>query len=125
MQRQGENTDQLEQVVAAADVDLLVEEDQVPLPLGQGRGQVDFGTNGPQDKGGGDVIGQIEVVPEPDGPHQPPSEPHQGDQIIQGHGPHAGQPNWPCNHGEVVSFCGVVGGSGSGQYGAGLWRYRL
>ncbi len=64
-----------EQVVAPADVGALVEQDVVPLPLGQAGGQVDPGPGQPPHKGGGDVVGQPDVfLPlQREGRGQPPS----------------------------------------------------
>ena len=84
---------QLHQVVQAADVVPLVEEDVPPLPLRQGGGQVDLRPQHPQHKGGGDVVGQIDVSLQGDRPHQAAAQSHQGEGAVSPHPQHPRQPD--------------------------------
>lgn len=64
-----------QQMVAPVDMKPLVEEDIVPLPFPQIRGQVDPWPQDAQHKGRGDMAGQINPLPQRHGGTQPQQQP--------------------------------------------------
>ena len=79
-------------MIPAAEVILLMPQDVAPLRFRQGGGQVDLGPEQAHDKGGGDVVRQIDVVLQSQGSHQTAAEPQQRDHAVKEQQGHAGQP---------------------------------
>ena len=79
-------------MIPAAEVILLMPQDVAPLRFRQGGGQVDLGPEQAHDKGGGDIVRQIDVVLQSHGPHQASADPQQRDHAVKEQQGHAGQP---------------------------------
>ena len=75
MYAQGEKGQSLDDMVAPANVVLLMEDDVALLLLGQRGGQINFRSEDTHDKGRVDIVGQINVIPQRQGTYQFAAEP--------------------------------------------------
>ena len=93
MEAQSGKGQHLHHMVPVADVVLLMADDVAHLPLGQGGWQIDFRPHQSQHKGGGDVVGQIDVVSQTQAAHQPAPQPEEREDAVPRHAQHACQPH--------------------------------
>ena len=71
MDAQGHKGQGLDDMVQPADVVPLMEKDVCLFPGGQRGGQIDPGPQNPHDKGGANVVGQVDVFPQGHRTRQP------------------------------------------------------
>ena len=110
MEAQGGKGQHLHHMIQMADVVLLMADDVAHLPLGQGGGQIDPRPHQSQHKGGGDVVGQIDVVSQTQTTNQFAPQPEQGEDAVPRHAQHAGQPHPGRHSGPVHGGSGLLFG---------------